>query len=220
MATLNILYGWDGLNIWLFEFAQQVRSPALDPALLMVQIFGSFWLAPYYGRVIGAQALHIVRCPDRHTIVGYRLENNWETVFFRYVLATVLAAGLVWVLKTTFDLPRPWELYGPGIGQAPLPVNSEGSFPSGHTAFAAVLVGSLWPCVNDRAARATLVLLLVWVGLSRVLIGAHFPADVVAGYMVGLGSVWICERLLKRVERACTEWVTNGHEEPEGRARR
>lgn len=220
MATLNIWYGWDGLNTWLFELAQQVRSPALEPALVLVSVFGSFWLAPYYGRVIGAQALRIVRCPDRHTIVGCRLVSGWETVFIRYLLATALAAALVWVLKTAFDLPRPWELYGLSIGQAPLPVNSEGSFPSGHAAFAAVLVGSLWPRFNGRAARAVLVLLLVCVGLSRVLIGAHFPADVVAGYIVGLASVWISDRLLTRVERAWMERVTNGHEEQDGRARK
>lgn len=77
MATLNIWHGWDGLNIWLFELAQQVRSPALEPALVLVSVFASFWLAPYYGRVIGAQALHIVRCPDRHTILGCRLESRW-----------------------------------------------------------------------------------------------------------------------------------------------
>ncbi len=218
MATLNIWYGWDGLNIWLFELAQQARSPALEPALVLVSVFGSFWLAPYYGRVIGAQALRIVRCPDQHTIVGCRLVRNWETVFFRYLLATVLAAALVWVLKTAFDLPRPWELYGSGIGQAPLPVNSEGSFPSGHAAFAAVLVGSLWSRFNARTERAMLVLLLVCVGLSRVLIGAHFPADVVAGYIVGLASVWISDRLLKRVEGAWTESVKNGHEETDGDA--
>lgn len=124
------------------------------------------------------------------------------------------------MLKTVFDLPRPWELYGPGIGQAPLLVNSEGSFPSGHAAFAAVLVGVLWSRFTGRTARALLVLLLVCVGLSRVLIGAHFPADVVAGYIVGLASVWISDRLLNRVEQAWTQWVTNGYEEPEGRARR
>lgn len=220
MATLNIWYGWDGLNVWLFELAQQARSPALEPAPILVSVFGSFWLAPYYGRVIGAQALRIMRCPDRHTIVDCRLVSNWETVFFRYLLATALAAALVWVLKTALDLPRPWELYGPRIGQFPLLVKSDGSFPSGHAAFAAVLVGSLWPRFNGRAARAVLVLLLVCMGLSRVLIGAHFPADVVAGYIVGLASVWISDRLMKRVERAWTERSTNGHEEPEGRARR
>ena len=220
MATLNIWYGWDGFNIWLFELAQRLRSPALEPALVLVSVIGSFWLAPYYGRVIGAQALHIVRCHDRHTIVGFQLKSSWEPVFFRYLLATVLAAALVWALKTSFDLPRPWELYGPGIGLAPLAVNSEGSFPSGHAAFTAVLVGSLWPRFSGRAARAMLVLLLVCVGLSRVLIGAHFPADVVAGYIVGVASVWISDRLLKRVETAWTQRLTNGHEEPEGRTRR
>lgn len=220
MATLHIWYDWNGLNLRLFDLAQQLRSPALEPALVMVSVFGSFWLAPYYGRIIGAQALRIVRRSDRHTIMGCRLVSGWEVVFFRYLLATALAAALVWVLKTAFDLPRPWELYGPGIGQAPLPVNSEGSFPSGHAAFAAVLVGSLWPRFNGRTARAMMVLLLVCVGLSRVLIGAHFPADVVAGYFVGLASVWLSDRLLKRVEKAWTEQVTNGHEEPEGRARR
>ena len=92
-------------------------------------------------------------------------------------------------------------------------------YTSGHAAFATVLVGSLWPRFNGRAARAMLVLLLVCVGLSRVLIGAHFPADVVAGYGVGLASVWVSDRLLKRAERAWTERVTNGHEEPNGSAK-
>ncbi|TAL91647.1 MAG: phosphatase PAP2 family protein [Rhodanobacter sp.] len=143
----------------------------------------------------------------------------------------VLACPVLWARHRCAGvayraLPRPPRKRGLSIGAPvggrvlPLPVNSEGSFPSGHAAFAAVLVRRLWRHFSGCTARAMLVPFLVCVGLSRVLIGAHFPADVVAAYIAGLASVRISNRLLRRVERAWTERVTNGREGPEGRARR
>jgi membrane-associated phospholipid phosphatase len=71
------------------------------------------------------------------------------------------------------------------------------SFPSGHalniTLAASVLVFLLWPLlsvVGRRIGIAVAVVAVVAVGLDRIFIGAHFPSDVVAGFILGVGIVY------------------------------
>lgn len=197
MTFAPLWYGWGGLNAWLFMLAQEVRSAAFEPALSLVSAAGSFASAMYVARAVGAAALRVVRDGERGIIVGSRLDEPWAEMLFRFLLASAAAAAAVWLLKTWLHFPRPWELLGWQPGLSTLPADADASFPSGHAAFAAVVVGSLWPRLRGRAARAVLVLYTVSVGLSRVLLGAHFPADVVAGYAVGLGSAWGAGRVLR-----------------------
>jgi membrane-associated phospholipid phosphatase len=73
------------------------------------------------------------------------------------------------------------------------------SLPSGHatTAFAAlVAIGAIIP-----QARALLWLYAVLIALSRVVVGAHYPSDVIAGALAGsIGALlvrnWFAERRL------------------------
>lgn len=188
------------MNGWLFALAQAARPQALDPALGLISALGSFSAAVFYARAIGASALHIAR--DRNgTAIRCRVDAEWADTLVCFLLAAVIAASAVWALKTWLHLPRPWQVYGPWLGQAALLVDEDGSFPSGHGAFAAVVVGSLWPRAASRASRALLLLYLAGVGLARVLLGAHFPGDVLAGYAVGFGGVWIADRLLRESAR-------------------
>jgi len=197
MVVSSLWYGWGGLNVWLFMLAQKVRSEAFDPALGLVSAIASFSSAGYYALAIGAVAVHAARDRERSINMRDRLSDPWGQAFFRFVLGTAMAAALVWLLKSWLHFPRPWELYGPRFGTAALLVDNAASFPSGHAAFAAALVGSLWSTLAARRLRAALLLFLVCVGLSRVLVGAHFPADVIGGYAVGFGCVWIAERLVR-----------------------
>jgi membrane-associated phospholipid phosphatase len=63
------------------------------------------------------------------------------------------------------------------------------SFPSGHTAAAVAFtaaVAPLWPRAAAVCAVPTALL-----ALERVQSGAHYPTDVAAGALVGLGSAWL-----------------------------
>jgi membrane-associated phospholipid phosphatase len=71
------------------------------------------------------------------------------------------------------------------------------SYPSGHTAAALVLYGSIaitvWNATRNRLARAlALVAAIVFpaiVAISRMYRGMHNPTDTMAGYAIGVGCL-------------------------------
>jgi membrane-associated phospholipid phosphatase len=97
------------------------------------------------------------------------------------VVAILGAFGLTLALKGLFALPRPPSTihvgYAEGYG-----------FPSGHAITATTLWGLL-ALVVERGTRRTRALVaatvVVLVAASRVVIGVHYVADVVAGVAVG-----------------------------------
>ena len=76
---------------------------------------------------------------------------------------------------------------------------SSKSFPSGHASSTAALAGVLlvivWGLMSHGAVRAatTAFVLVMWVVvcLDRVLLGRHFPTDVVAGSFLGVAVVLV-----------------------------
>ena len=78
------------------------------------------------------------------------------------------------------------------------------SFPSGHAASAvlvwvalALLIPSDWR--SRRPARAAAVLAAAAAGLSRPMLGVHWPSDVVAGWCFGLFWILLLMRLTANV---------------------
>lgn len=66
------------------------------------------------------------------------------------------------------------------------------NFPSGHVTYATALFGYLaWLGVERKQREVVWVslLLIVAMGPTRVLVGAHLPSDVVAGYL--FGAAWL-----------------------------
>ena len=104
-------------------------------------------------------------------------------------------------LKGYFETPRPGVDPAVAVESLPLPVAlvyapaveiSTSSFPSGH-AMAAVVIWTMLALELDvgtgRQRIATAVAMVGLVSLSRVVVGVHFPVDVVVGTLVGLGYV-------------------------------
>ncbi|TWF76768.1 undecaprenyl-diphosphatase [Pseudonocardia hierapolitana] len=106
------------------------------------------------------------------------------------VVARALAAPVVTVLAYTLSetakewkaVDRPCRLLAvPTI--APCPEVGDWSFPSNHAAVAgAVAVAVLWSAL--RLGAAVLVLAAA-AAASRMVVGVHFPHDVVAGFLLG-----------------------------------
>ncbi|MGY1845263.1 phosphatase PAP2 family protein [Modestobacter sp. SYSU DS0875] len=116
------------------------------------------------------------------------LRRAWWTAAW-VLTATALIGPLTTLAKELVGRERPPFAEG-GLRYGSL------SFPSGHSAGVAVLVlVSLllaWPRlapVARRAWAAAGLLLAVVVGATRVLLGVHFPADVVAGW--AFGATWV-----------------------------
>jgi undecaprenyl-diphosphatase len=122
------------------------------------------------------------------------------------VLAAASAGGLSELLKHVFQRPRP-----PFPSDLAHPLSS--SFPSGHSMLAALVYLMLGAMLAGGESRwrvklyfvAGAVTLAFLVGVSRVCLGAHYPSDVLAGWVAGLGWAagwWLVSRWLdKRFER-------------------
>jgi membrane-associated phospholipid phosphatase len=100
---------------------------------------------------------------------------------------------LVELQKVIVDRPRP------GVSPHLVAVDSY-SFPSGHAANAMITflaIGLLLPVRQRNRAIAVGIglALALQVGVSRVMLGVHWPSDVVGGWAFGLMWVMLCMRL-------------------------
>jgi membrane-associated phospholipid phosphatase len=113
------------------------------------------------------------------------------------LLATFIVGGLLThVTKWLLAVPRPaGTALFPQLHVIGEPFRGAVSMPSGHSLAAAAMAAMLSLAV-PRARAALLVPLLALaalaIGVSRVVVGAHWPSDVTVGLGLGLVSVALC----------------------------
>jgi membrane-associated phospholipid phosphatase/predicted MFS family arabinose efflux permease len=100
--------------------------------------------------------------------------------------SALLSWGLLEALYAALDRPRPEEVLEPGQISLRDNWNYIESFPSGHMAITAALAGAI-ALVFPRL-RTVLWTYVIVVAFTRVLFGAHFPLDTVAGIALGYVS--------------------------------
>lgn len=105
------------------------------------------------------------------------------------VLASLPGALLSRGIKHLADLDRPPAVLAADAFHLVGPALKHYSFPSGHT-ITAFLVAGVVAYVSPRW-RVPALALALFVGLSRVAVGVHWPLDVVAGAVFGLVAAWL-----------------------------
>ena len=129
------------------------------------------------------------------------LGKGWR----RSLMMALLAMAAAWLacrlLRWGFPMPRPVQL---GMGHQWIEHGSRASFPSMHAAgaFALACGVSLGVGRHRRWLLALVWVLAVAVALSRVVLGVHFPSDILAGMLVGMGSALLVWRFTLHIRQA------------------
>ena len=118
--------------------------------------------------------------------------------------------GLTWgsMLKNIFLRRRPYfDHEGIQILRVVEPeadiydISAQGfSFPSIHSTNAVTVFGSLAVRARKRWVTVIAIVIPLLTGISRFVLGAHYPTDVLAGWLLGFISVAVIQLLQKRVK--------------------
>lgn len=168
------------------------RLALFSPLLISIAVFMARWLIIAFAPL--ALFCIVQGKVGKHAVA----EAAWA------LLVALLATSL---LASVIERPRPFNApadpEAPIIRLIPPPYNT--SFPSGHTASASAMAAALL-FVNRRVGFAA-VALVAFVALGRILVGVHYPTDILGGLVLGIAAfavVRIFHRLIRRgdIERS------------------
>ena len=180
---------FDALNLWeahILAWIESLRGPVLTPAVRFFTHLGDS------GLLFIVLTLFLLAFPKTRKV-------GLATALA--LLCSLLFTNLI--LKNLFQRERPWEVVD---FLHNLVFETDTSFPSGHTsaafAFALAFVRSDF---KGRWAKVTVVVVAVLMGLSRLYVGAHYPTDVLVGFVVGdlagLTGWYLSTRLVRAFQR-------------------
>lgn len=182
MIPLNAAAEWlnsvfHGFDMGVFEFFAGLHQEALTK---FVQIFTELGDSHF---VIPMLLLGLVLC------VWKKTRRYGLTLFLAIVVGTLLTNC---VFKVVIARPRPYvtmadnELFMSWYVEAGSMIESDASFPSGHTCAAFEMAIGMMLVVRKKAVKWIFPVIAILVGASRIYLMVHYPTDVLGGMFVGI----------------------------------
>lgn len=172
LALLILLVS--GYNVALFSLMNRFMSYASDSLWVHLSLVGD-------GLFIVLLVL---------PFLGRRPDIVWQ-----YVIATILGGLFVYGMKEIFSALRPPAVLLSGSFHLIGPALQNNAFPSGHTTALFVVAGLVALQQVRNWFKWVVLFLAVFVGLSRIASGVHWPLDVLGaatgGWLIAILSVWI-----------------------------
>ncbi|MEX0933134.1 MAG: phosphatase PAP2 family protein [Candidatus Paceibacterota bacterium] len=129
-------------------------------------------------------------------------EKNWKRsalLLAHIVIPVCIAIIYTEVLKNLFQAPRPW------VSLSDVRVLFEyggfDSFPSGHaTAYGALALSTYF---YSRHLGLYIGLVALCISLSRIIVGIHWPLDIIAGFAIGFSIAYTYYHYVRRRVSFC-----------------
>lgn len=128
--------------------------------------------------------------------IGAFALHRHKSRIFPFIITLLGTTATIYILKIIFDLERPARA---------MYVEGTPSFPSGHSGTAMALYGFLilttWKHDKHHLKNPLIIflsLLIIAVGISRLYLGVHYFADVLAGYTTGLVWLYVGNKIGKK----------------------
>jgi len=216
-----------GLRVWAVPALAAIAAAGIALARADVPLFltlnhsalgslGGFWQnVTVLGDGVVAMAMMLA------------LYRRRPELFWAAFIAAILVSLSIQFGKFVRPIPRPLGQLGHDVVRVIGEEFHNASFPSGHAATAFALAAILWTAFRSPIGRALLLLAACLVALSRVMVGAHWPTDVLGGaavgWLLGLASLelarktpWGCARavqaLLACFFAAAAIWILAGYD--------
>ncbi|MDO8573852.1 MAG: phosphatase PAP2 family protein [Candidatus Daviesbacteria bacterium] len=119
-------------------------------------------------------------------VLGFRGKTNDKKAFLLIILSIPISILLIKIIHLIYFEPRPFITYNfiPLVKEA-----NDASFPSRHATIVSIIAFS-FSFFKSRWALLFLPI-MIWVGLSRIYVGVHYPWDIIGGFATGIISLVI-----------------------------
>ncbi len=172
------------------------RGIALDYIFIeaVQNLVSAKWNWPYFITTIGNVSTYFAIYP---IVLAYCYLKKDYRLLITLLMATLISNLLVEVFKHIFIRIRPENF---------MRITQGGfSFPSGH---ASVSSATLWTLARimriqtnrDKYLRYLAIFLPFLIGLTRIILGVHWPTDIIAGLLLGYAVSSITPDLSKRLK--------------------